>query len=54
MNVTKHTKYIWQIDNFLPDDEIDYFLNAVGFYNPTVKADFRNCLLYTSPSPRDS
>ena len=25
MNVTKHTKYIWQIDNFLPDDEIDYF-----------------------------
>lgn len=42
MNVTKHTKYIWQIDNFLPDDEIDYFLNAVGFYNPTVKSDFRN------------
>ena len=40
MNVTKHTKYVWELENFIPDKEIDYFLGMFDFYNPNLQEDF--------------
>jgi len=42
MNVIKHTKYIWELENFIPEDEIDYFLGAFEFHNPVLDESFRN------------
>ena len=41
MNVIKHTKYIWELEDFIPSEEIDYFLGAFDFHNPVVNEDFR-------------
>ena len=42
MNVVKHTKYIWELENFVPDDEIDHFLGMFQFYDPSIIETFRN------------
>ncbi len=42
MNVVKHTKYIWELEDFIPHNEIDYFLGMFDFHNPEVNADFRS------------
>jgi hypothetical protein len=42
MNVIKHTKYIWELEDFVPHSEIDYFLGMFEFYNPDLKEQFRN------------
>ena len=40
----------WDIENDLPCEVGDYVLKRIDF--PTMED--RNCLLYTSPSPRDA
>lgn len=42
MNVVKHTKYVWELEDFIPHDEIDYFLGMFDFYDLDFKEDFRN------------
>ena len=42
MNVVKHTKYIWELEDFIPHNEIDYFLDMFDFHNPKLHSDFRN------------
>ena len=42
MNVIEHTKYIWEIEDFVPHSEIDNFLGMFEFYNPTLKDEFRH------------
>lgn len=42
MNVIKHTKYVWELEDFISHKEIDYFLGMFEFYNPNVKESFRN------------
>lgn len=42
MNVIEHTKYVWELQDFIPDKEIEYFLSLFEFYNPSVSEDFRN------------
>ena len=42
MNVIKHTKYIWELENFIPTEEIDYFLDMFAFYNPVLQTEFRS------------
>ena len=42
MNVVKRTKYIWELEDFISEDEIEYFLGMFQFYNPSVMEDFRN------------
>jgi hypothetical protein len=44
MKVIKHSKYIWELEDFVPHSEIDYFLGMFDFYNPDLKEDFRNDL----------
>jgi len=44
MNVVQHTKYIWQLEDFIPHNEIDYFLGMFDFHNPGTLAGFRNKL----------
>ncbi len=41
MNVVKHTKYIWELEDFIPHNEIDYLLDMFDFHNPKLHADFR-------------
>ena len=41
MNVIKHTKYIWELENFISDEDIDHFLGMVDFFNPVAKHNFR-------------
>ena len=42
MNVIKHTKYIWELEDFIPTEEIDYFLDMFAFYNPVLQTEFRS------------
>jgi len=42
MNVVKHTKYVWELVDFIPHNEIDYLLGMFDFHNPEVKDNFRN------------
>ena len=42
MNVIQHTKYVWELENFIPDEQIDYFLGAFDFHNPPINSRFRN------------
>ena len=42
MNVVKHTKYIWELEDFISEGEIEYFLGMFNFYNPTIVESFRN------------
>ena len=41
MNIVKHTKYIWELEDFIPVEEIDYFLDMFDFYNPILQEEFR-------------
>ena len=41
MNVTKYTRYIWELENFISDEEIDRFLGMVDFFDPEIKTSFR-------------
>ena len=42
MNVVKHTKYIWELEDFISEGEIEYFLGMFNFYNPSVIETFRS------------
>ena len=42
MNVVKHTKYIWELEDFISEGEIEYLLGMFNFYNPTIVESFRN------------
>lgn len=42
MKIKQHTNYVWELENFIPDSEIDYFLGMFEFYNPSVNDLFRN------------
>jgi hypothetical protein len=42
MNVVKHTKYIWELEDFIPEDEIEYLLGMFQFYDPPILETFRN------------
>jgi hypothetical protein len=44
MNVIKHTKYIWEVEDFISHAEIDNFLGMFEFYNPDLLAGFRDKL----------
>ena len=42
MNVIKHTKYIWELEDFVPSSEIDNFLGMFEFYDPDLMEEFRD------------
>lgn len=42
MSIIKHTKYIWEVEDFVSHSEIDNFLGMFEFYNPDLKVNFRD------------
>ena len=43
-----------QLDDLLGNDEDQHMVLELAIKNQLELIEYRNCLLYTSPSPRDS
>lgn len=42
MNVIKHTRFVWELENFIDDEELTYFNDLVDFLKPTIAPEWRN------------
>ena len=52
-NKTLAAQLYGEMKEFFPNNSVEYFVSYYDYYQPEAYVPASDCLLYTSPSPRD-